>query len=182
MKATDLHQGNIVGIKIPDYNTTAHPNGTTTSINAGTFTIIECEVDNVWHEDDCDMYTPFGRMEEEFGGAFVFLKRTIGGRPCTERVPFSEIIPIEISEEILTNKLGFTKTVSCWKMIRGEFGEGDSIEVAWNDVGKWYVGFRNFNNGKDDDYVFLKDDLKYVHELQNIMSSIENKLTDQIEK
>lgn len=78
----------------------------------------------------------------------------------------ADIEPIELNEEWLL-KMGFEKQISFLILIEGlkfKLG-GKSLEVSWNDVNKWYVGFRNFDEGRPDGYVFLMSDLSYVHEL-----------------
>lgn len=89
-----------------------------------------------------------------------------------------DIEPIPITEEWLTT-LGFKKQLSYHILISGEmFKEGGkTLEVAWNDVNKWYVGFRNFTEdiGEVDDYVFLMNDMAYIHQLQNLFFALTNK-------
>lgn len=47
------------------------------------------------------------------------------------------------------------------------------LEIAHNDSNNWFVYFRQNNEkGVQDDYVLLRNDLKYVHELQNIIISL----------
>ena len=70
--------------------------------------------------------------------------------------------PIPVTEERL-NKLGFKQQI------------GFSIDtlsgilvVAHNDMDRWYVFFQNLNKGEFPDCTTLRNDLRYIHQLQNI--------------
>ena len=78
--------------------------------------------------------------------------------------------PIPLTEEWLL-KFGFEQQIGFIKFI-GEPYQKDSFEVALNDVGKWYCYYRNFVKGKVDDFVLLKNDLKHVHQLQNLFYAL----------
>lgn len=91
-----------------------------------------------------------------------------------ESIYLSSVInPIPLTEEWLV-KFGFKEQIGWYKFIGGEWV--NSIEVSHNDLNKWYCYYRNFNKGTADDFVLLRNDLKYVHQLQNVyfaLSSIE---------
>ena len=72
---------------------------------------------------------------------------------------------IPLTEEWLL-KFGFVKQIGFYKFIGGKFK--NSLEVAHNDLDKWYCYYRNFNKGEVDDFVLLRNDLKHVHQLQNL--------------
>lgn len=64
----------------------------------------------------------------------------------------------------------FKKQIGYYIAVRGELFEDGSIslELGKNDIDTWYVYIRNFNKGEKDDFCILRNDLKYVHELQDI--------------
>lgn len=87
---------------------------------------------------------------------------------CTEKNEnFNQVHkPISLSEEWLKG-FGFEKAIG---YIRETFDE-KSLELAFNtDTAEvqWYCFYRNVNPGMNDDYVALRKNLKYVHELQNL--------------
>lgn len=83
----------------------------------------------------------------------------------------SEHLGILITEEWLA-RFGLKKMIGYSK----ETSKNKYLEVAWNDKDKWYVMFRNTHIGSStrylDDYVCLRTDLKYIHELQNLYFAI----------
>lgn len=83
---------------------------------------------------------------------------------------------IPLTEEWLL-KVGFSKQIGFYKVVEGVFGKGNSLELGVNDVNKktYYVYFRNFNVGEQDDFVILRNDLMYLHELQNLYQAITGK-------
>ena len=78
--------------------------------------------------------------------------------------------PIPLTEEWLL-KFGFNKQIGFIKFIGVPY-EKDSFEVAHNDLDKWYCYFRNFVKGAQDDFVLLRNDLKHVHQLQNLYHAL----------
>ena len=81
--------------------------------------------------------------------------------------------PIPLTEEWLL-KFRFHSQIGYIKFI-GEDYQDSSFEVAQNDLDKWYCYFRNFVKGAADDFVLLRNDLKHVHQLQNLYHSLTNK-------
>lgn len=73
--------------------------------------------------------------------------------------------------EYWLKRFGFEEQIGFIVFI-GKKYKDKSFEVAWNDIGVWYAYFRNFNPGVEDDFVILRNDLKYVHQLQNLFHSL----------
>lgn len=80
--------------------------------------------------------------------------------------------PIPLTEEWLL-KFGFHKQIGFIKFIGEKYT--NSFEVSHNDLDKWYCFYRNFNKGKEDDFVLLRNDLKHVHQLQNLYFALTGK-------
>ena len=80
--------------------------------------------------------------------------------------------PIPLTEEWLL-KFGFHQQIGFIKFIGEKYT--NSFEVAHNSLDKWYCYFRNFNKGEQDDFVLLRNDLKYVHQLQNLYFELTGK-------
>jgi len=76
-----------------------------------------------------------------------------------------DIKPIPLTEEWLL-KFGFDSQIGFIKFIGKKYT--NSFEVAHNDLDRWYCYFRNFNKGEQDDFVLLRNNLKHVHQLQNL--------------
>jgi hypothetical protein len=75
--------------------------------------------------------------------------------------------PVPLTEEMLHKLCDLNQLGHIWFI--GERMKDKSFEVSWNDVGKWYAYYRNFNSGEGDDFVLLRNDLAYLHQLQNIL-------------
>ena len=84
-----------------------------------------------------------------------------------------DLEPIPLTEQLLID-FGFTSQIGFIKFI-GEKFKDSSFEVGHNDLDKWYCYFRNFNKGEQDDFVLLRNDLKHVHQLQNLYNALTNK-------
>ena len=87
-------------------------------------------------------------------------------------------LPIETGIRITDEKLidlKFGKIISYFI----ETSKDKFLELGWNDVNKWYAFFRNKNHGSPlknpDDYVILKDNLQYIHEIQNLYFDLSGK-------
>lgn len=81
-----------------------------------------------------------------------------------------EIQPITLTEEWFI-RFGFKKNISFYRII----GSDKALEVGLNNDTseiQYYCYFRNFNKGGADDFVLLRKDLKYVHELQNLFFAL----------
>lgn len=87
--------------------------------------------------------------------------------------------PISLTEDIFL-KCGFTKQIGyCFRFKNVHITES-CIEIGWNDnkdnKPQYYVYLRNFNTDKSlpggvrlpDDLVIVRNDLMYLHELQNL--------------
>lgn len=85
---------------------------------------------------------------------------------------FNRVSPIPLSEEWLL-KFGFIEQIGFIKFIGKKYT--NSFEVSNNDLDKWYCYFRNFNKSELDDFVLLMNDLKYVHQLQNLYHALTGK-------
>ena len=89
---------------------------------------------------------------------------------------------IPLTDKILGDILKFDKSpLGFCKQIKVTLAKQESIELSNNNdaEGLWYVGFRqgdNVNPNKlhENDFLFLKRDLKYLHELQNLYFSLTN--------
>lgn len=77
---------------------------------------------------------------------------------------------IEITKEWLL-KFGFLEQIGFSKFI-GEKYKNSSIELAHNDSDKWYLYFRNFNSGLADDFVLLRNNIKHIHQVQNLYHAL----------
>lgn len=83
---------------------------------------------------------------------------------------------IPITFDILVDYCGFSKPmIGSYKRVKTTFAHWESIELSENNdaPGLWYVSFRQGdyeakNELHKNDFVFLRRDVKYVHELQNI--------------
>lgn len=75
------------------------------------------------------------------------------------------------------DKFGFKHGIGHLILIDGEMFKmgGVTLEVSFNDTNRWYIGCRNFNEGVPDDLVFMRNDLAYVHQLQNIYYAMSGK-------
>lgn len=79
-----------------------------------------------------------------------------------------------ITEDWLLSK-GFKEGLSFEKVVRGELFKRGSLTicVAHNDLNKYYVYARQFNDkGEKDDLVLLKNDAQTKHEIQNIYTAL----------
>lgn len=88
---------------------------------------------------------------------------------------------IPLTDKILADILKFNKTPlgGFAKEIKVTFAKQESIELSKNSdaEGLWYVGFRQGDNETtntlhNNDFVFLRRDLKYLHELENLYFSL----------
>lgn len=117
-----------------------------------------------------------------FGEIIVDLKPTDS---FTIKCPIVHCTGIPLTEEWLV-KFGFKKVIGWYINVR-EHADGlfDSLELADNNdkaENQFYVYFRNMRI-ETDDYVLLRKDLKYVHELQNLYFALtgeELKVNEQI--
>jgi len=83
---------------------------------------------------------------------------------------------IPITFDILTKYCGFSKPmIGSYKRIKSTLAKWESIELSENNDGNglWYVAFRQgdfeeLNELHKNDFVFLRRNVKYVHELQII--------------
>ena len=83
---------------------------------------------------------------------------------------------IPITFDILVNYCGFEKPIiGSLKRVKTTFANWESIELSENNdaPGLWYFSFRQGdyeakNQLHKNDFVFLRRDIKYVHELQNL--------------
>jgi hypothetical protein len=83
---------------------------------------------------------------------------------------------IPITFDILVDHCGFSKPIiGSIKRVKMTFSKWESIELSENNdaPGLWYLSFRQgdyeeLNELHKNDFVFLRRDIKYIHELQNI--------------
>jgi len=83
---------------------------------------------------------------------------------------------IPITFDILVDYCGFSKPIiGSIKRVKITFANWESIELSENNdaPGLWYLSFRQgdfeeLNKLHKNDFVFLRRDIKYVHELQNL--------------
>lgn len=71
-------------------------------------------------------------------------------------------------------KLNFKKTISFYI----EIDEEKLLEFAYNNdnsTNQYYAYFRNKNKNGEDDFVLLRKNIKFVHEVQNLYHSIKGK-------
>jgi hypothetical protein len=81
-------------------------------------------------------------------------------------------LPIILTDDWLI-KFGFKKAIGYYI----ECSPGNNLEIGFNNdtsETQWYCYFRNKNNDTDD-FVLLRKDLKYVHQLQNLHFSLTGK-------
>jgi hypothetical protein len=97
-------------------------------------------------------------------------KLLVGSTLSGSSVRYFEIDPIPLTEDWLV-KFGFDKSIG-FIMFIGEKFKGSSFEVSHNDLDRWYAFFRNFNKGEADDFVLLRNNLQYVHQLQNLYHAL----------
>lgn len=86
-----------------------------------------------------------------------------GGGWC----PFPGMKPIPLTEDWLV-RLGFHKLPLNYGI---QIDHEKSFQIAWNDVNKWYCYFEQ-STQHDYDLVLMRNDLGYVHQLQNLYSSL----------
>jgi hypothetical protein len=106
----------------------------------------------------------------EVGGINIYGRILVEDKSCDDGYyTLSDSKPIPLTEEWF-ERFGLLKSLGYYF----EIDKKKNIEFGWNDKNMWYVYFRNKSKGLaiDDDYVILRNDLSYVHQLQNLFFAL----------
>lgn len=126
----------------------------------------------LWEDDSHDIVEVIGigRGREKFIENDIFIHYKETSRVEEGNALLSEFIPIKITEEWL-EKLGFRKLIA-WYIVIDKF---NTLELGHNNDSstlQYYVYYRELS---EKDFVRLRRNLKYVHELQNLYFALTGK-------